>query len=177
LSISSYKCPKGFTLIELVATLVLVGIIGAFASFFLYTGIRGFLVSKFSSETALQAQIALDRISTEIKQAEVLVNPAPTATNIGYRSIDSPLTGVRRIIYNAPSREMRLSVDGNESLLLDNVSAFSLSWTAKDLDGSGDGNNEISEIRVAFTVKSTSNDSQAEFTAQIYPRGMLAAPP
>jgi prepilin-type N-terminal cleavage/methylation domain-containing protein len=177
LSISSYKSPKGFTLIEIVATLVLVGIIGAFATFFLYTGIRGFLTSRFSSETALQAQIALDRISTELKQAQVLVNPAPTATNIGYLSIDSLLTGVRRLTYNAPSREIRLSVDGADNILLDNVSAFALSWTAKDLNASGDGNNEISEIRVAFTVGSTSNDSQAEFTSQIYPRGMLAAPP
>jgi prepilin-type N-terminal cleavage/methylation domain-containing protein len=177
LIISSYRSQKGFTLIELVTTLVLVGIMGVFASFFLYTGIRGFLVSKFSSETALQAQIALDRISTELKQAEVLVNPAPSATNIGYTSIDSLLTGVRRLTYNAPSREIRLSVDGNDNILLDNVSAFTLSWTAKDLDASGDGNNEISAITVAFTVGSTLNDSQAEFTAQIYPRGMLAAPP
>lgn len=172
------RCQKGFTLIELVTTLILVGMIGAFASFFLYTGIRGFLTSKFSSETALQAQFALDRISSELRHIQTLVNPAPTSTDIGYKSLDlSLLPGVRRISYNAANREIMLSVDGNARVLLDHVSAFSLNLTTKDLDVSGDGNNEISEIRVAFTVKSTLNDNETPFSTQIYPRSMLAAPP
>jgi prepilin-type N-terminal cleavage/methylation domain-containing protein len=174
---SLFRSQRGFTLIELVATLVLVGIIGAFASFFLYTGIRGFLTSKFSSEAALQAQIALDRISTELRHVQTLVNPAPTSTNIGYRSIDASLAGVRRILYNSAGREIRLSVDGSERVLLDNVSAFAITWATRDLDASGDGNKEISEIKVIFTVSSTSSDSQTEFSAQIYPRSMLPAPP
>lgn len=171
-------CQKGFTLIELVTTLILVGIIGAFGGFFLYTGIQGFLTSKFSSETALQAQIALDRISTELRHIQALVNPAPTSTSIGYRSLDqSLLPGARRISYNAANREISLSVDGNANVLLDNVSSFTFSLVTKDLDVSGDGKNEISEIRVAFTVRSALSDNETGFSAQIYPRSMLAAPP
>ena len=177
MSISSYKCPKGFTLIELVTTLVLVGIMGAFATFFLYTGIRGFLTSRFSSETALQAQIALDRISAELRHVQTLVTPVPTATNIGYRSIDQSMPGDRRIIYDAVNREIQLRVGGNSYALLDNVSAFALSLLKKDLDGSGDGNDEISEVKVAFTVRSAASDSQTDFETRIYPRSMLAAPP
>jgi prepilin-type N-terminal cleavage/methylation domain-containing protein len=169
-----FRCQKGFTLIELITTLILVGIIGAFASFFLYTGIRGFLTSRFSSETALQAQIALDRISSELRYIQALVNPPPTATNIEYRSSD--LTGVRRLSYNSANREILLGVDGITNVLLDNVSAFTLSWTAMDLDGSGGGNNEVSEFRVAFTVSSAASDNDAAFAAEIYPRSMLAAP-
>jgi prepilin-type N-terminal cleavage/methylation domain-containing protein len=173
-----YRCQKGFTLFELITTLILVGIIGAFTSFFLYTGIQGYLTSKFSSETALQAQIALDRISTELRHIQTLVNPAPTSTNIGYRSLDqSLLPGARRISYNAANREISLSVDGNANVLLDNVSAFTFSLVTKDLDVSGDGNNEISEIRVAFTVRSAISDDETGFSTQIYPRSMLAAPP
>jgi prepilin-type N-terminal cleavage/methylation domain-containing protein len=174
---SSFHSQRGFTLIELVTTLVLVGIMGAFATFFLYTGIRGFLTSRFSSETALQAQIALDRISTELRHVQALVNPAPTAANIGYRSLDLLLTGDRRISYNAAGREILLNVGANAYTLLDNVSAFTLSWVTKDLDSSGDGNNEISELRVAFTVSSAASDNQTDFETRIYPRSMLAAPP
>jgi len=170
------RTQKGFTLLELVTTLILVGIIGAFTSFFLYTGIRGFLTSKFSSETALQAQIALDRISAELRQVQALVNPPPTQTSIEYRSLDLTPTVTRRISYNSANREILLSVGGTANVLLDNVSAFTLSWVPKDLDQSGDGKNEISEIRVVFSVRSASTENETLFSAEIYPRSMLAAP-
>jgi hypothetical protein len=163
-------------LIELVTTLILVGVIGVFAGFFLFTGVRGFLTSRFSSETALQAQIALDRISTELRHAQAIVNPPPTQTSIEYRSLDLTPAWTRRISYNSANREILLSVNGNANVLLDNVSAFTLSWATSDLDGSGDGNNEISEIRVAFTVSSAASGNDAAFSAEIYPRSMLAAP-
>jgi len=172
------RSQNGFTLIELVTTLILVGIIGAFASFFLYTGIRGFLTSKYSSETALQSQIALDRISAELRYIRYLElspvqTPNPNWNNIEYRSQD--LTGARRIRYNLATQEILLSVDGSANVLLENVSAFTLSWVPKDLDQ--DGNNEISKIRVAFTVRSSSTENETPFSAEIYPRSMLAASP
>ena len=167
---------SGFTLIELVTTLILLGIIGAFSSFFLYTGIRGFLTSRFTSEIALEGQITLDRISAELRHIQTLVSPTPTATNIGYRSFDPSLPGVRRIIYNSTNREILLSVDGNANVLLDNVSSFAFSGATMDLNNSGDGNNEISEVTVTFTVRSASGDNETEFSARIYPRSMLPAP-
>lgn len=173
--ISNLKTQKGFTLIEVVTTLILVGIIGAFASFFLYTGIRGFMISKFSSETALEAQIALDRISVELRHLQALVNPPPTTTSIEYRSIDLTPAWVRRISYDSSNREILLSVNGNANVLLNNVSAFTLSWVLQDLDGSGDGNNEISRIRVAFTVRSDVSNNETAFSTEIYPRSMVAA--
>jgi prepilin-type N-terminal cleavage/methylation domain-containing protein len=169
---------KGFTLIEIVATLVLVGIIGAFSSFFLYTGIRGFLTSRFSSETALQAQIALDRISAElryIKDFELIPvqTPNPNSNSIEYRSRDLP--GARRVSYNAANREILLTVNGTSNVLLNNVSAFNISWISKNLDQRV-SDNEISEIKVAFTISSTSSENEAEFLTEIYPRSMLTSP-
>jgi prepilin-type N-terminal cleavage/methylation domain-containing protein len=169
---------KGFTLIEIVATLVLVGIIGAFSIFFLYTGIRGFLTSRFSSETALQAQIALDRISAElryIKDFELIPvqTPNPNPNSIEYRSRDLP--GARRVSYNAANREILLTVNGTSNVLLNNVSAFNISWVSKNLDQRV-SDDEISEIKVAFTIRSTSNENEAEFLAEIYPRSMLTSP-
>jgi len=173
-----FRSQRGFTLIELVTTLILVGIIGTFAGFFLYTGTLGFLTSKFSSETALQAQIALDRISTELRHIQSLVDPKPTSTDIGYRSLDqSLLPGARRLIYNSANREIQISADGSSKALLGDVDAFNLSLETNDLDNSGDGNNEIAAIRVAFTVGSAASGNAAAFSAEIYPRSMLAAPP
>ena len=169
-----FHCQKGFTLFELITTLILIAIIGAFSGFFASSGIQGFLTSKFSSETALKAQIALDRISAELRHIQVLVTPLPTETSIGYRSID--LDGIRQISYDPVNQEILLSVNGTANVLLDNVSAFTFSSALADLDNSGDGNNEISRISVAFTVSSPSSGNATEFLAEIYPRSMLASP-
>jgi prepilin-type N-terminal cleavage/methylation domain-containing protein len=175
----SFYSQRGFTLIELITTLVLVGIMGAFATFFLYTGIRGFLTSRFSSETALQAQIALDRISAELRyiknfEPTPVQTPNPNSNSIEYRSRDLP--GARRLSYTPGSREILLSVNGTSNLLLNNVSAFNISWVSKDLDQRV-SDNEISEIRIAFTIGSSLGDKEADFSTEIYPRSMLAAPP
>ena len=50
------KDRKGFTLIELMAVVVLVGMIATFAAFFLSTGVNGYLNSKNATEGALNAE-------------------------------------------------------------------------------------------------------------------------
>ena len=83
------RAHAGFVLIELVTTLVLVGVIGTFAGFFLWNGINGYLASKRNSETALAAQVALDRISYELRHIASLETPAAPPvlnTSITYRS-------------------------------------------------------------------------------------------
>ena len=87
----------GFVLIELVTTLLLVGVIGTFAGFFLWNGINGYLASKRNSETALAAQVALDRISYELRHiASLETSTAPPVLNTS-------------ITYGPPSRSSRES--------------------------------------------------------------------
>lgn len=167
------KRPQGgFVLIELVATLVLVGIIGVFAGLFLYTGINGFITSKRNSETALAAQIALDRISAELRYISSIT--ASSANSITYRSKDLP--GTRRLRYDSGARTINLEVTGvpnpvGEKPLLDKVSSFSLALDSANMDNSG-GNEEISTIRIGFTV----TDVGTQFNARIHPRLFIPKP-
>jgi prepilin-type N-terminal cleavage/methylation domain-containing protein len=163
----------GFVLIELVTTLVLVGVIGAFAGFFLWSGINGYLASKRNSETALAAQVALDRISYELRHiASLSGNPALNAS-IGYFSALPDLTGVRRLRYD--SQTIYFSRDGGvtENPLLKNVSAFRLCLDSANLDNDAGNNLEVSAIRVGFNVV----DVGTPFDVRIYPRVMIATPP
>ena len=100
----------GFVLIELVTMLVLVGVIGSFAGFFLWSGINGYLASKRNSETALSAQVALDRISYELRHIASLSGNPALNTSIGYVSTLPDLTGVRRLSYD--SQTIYFSKDG-----------------------------------------------------------------
>jgi prepilin-type N-terminal cleavage/methylation domain-containing protein len=160
---------KGFTLVELIVTLVLVGIIGTFTTLFMYTGLNGYLRAKDTSEGALKAQIALDRISMELRDINN-ISDFNSNTNIDYTSERLPAT--RRIRYDSGNDEILLSVSGNENLLLDDVRTFSLTTTNKDLNYYSGGDLEVESIQISFTV----GEIERSFNARIFPRNMVDDP-
>jgi prepilin-type N-terminal cleavage/methylation domain-containing protein len=67
------RSQKGFTLVELIVTLVLVGIIGTFTTLFMYTGLNGYLRAKDTSEGALKETLTILLLSIRIR---ILTLPA-----------------------------------------------------------------------------------------------------
>jgi type II secretory pathway pseudopilin PulG len=170
------RAHAGFVLIELVTTLILVGVIGTFAAFFLYNGINGYIASKRNSETAMAAQAALDRISYELRHiASLETGTAPPVLNssITYRSTLAELPGVRRLRFD--NQTLYFSRDGGvtENPLLRNVSSFRLCLNSANMDNDAGNNLEVSAIRVGFNVV----DVGTPFDVRIYPRVMIANPP
>ena len=164
------KQENGFTLVELIVTLVLVGIIGTFTTLFMYTGLNGYLRAKDTAEGALKAQIALDRISLELRD----INEIETLTaNTAIDYFSATLPGDRQVIYNAVSDAISLDVDGNVNLLLDDVQSFTMTAAYKDLNFYADDNNEVEAINVSFTV----GEIGRPFSARIFPRNMVPQPP
>ncbi len=161
------KPENGFTLVELIVTLVLVGIIGTFTTLFMYTGLNGYLRAKDTSEGALKAQIALDRISLELRDINI-ISAFTSDTNIDYTS--ETLPGNRQIILNGD--QIDLDVNGNANMLLDSVVSFDLEATYTDLNYFADGVLEVESIEVSFTV----GDIERPFSAKIFPRNMVAEP-
>jgi hypothetical protein len=151
-----------------------VGIIGTFTTLFMYTGLNGYLRAKDTAEGALKAQIALDRISLELR--DITEIECYTANNkIDYFSTTLP--GDRQMIYDANAKTISLDVDDDLTtldILLDEVSSFTMAVIAiRDLNNSGGGNNEVEAIDVSFNV----GEIRRDFIARIFPRNMVAAPP
>ncbi len=163
----------GLILMEVIVSMVLLGIIGVFTSMFLYTGIKGYLISKQTTDGALRAQIALDRINLELRKIATLPGPAPnpSASIIAYTS--DTLPGARRIIYDSNAKTVSIEVDGQGNVLLDQVASFNLSTEVANLDDSADASMEIAGINVAFTLE----DVGRPFNMRIYPRNWLQPPP
>jgi prepilin-type N-terminal cleavage/methylation domain-containing protein len=164
---SAIRPQKGFTLVELIVTLVLVGIIGTFTTLFMYTGLNGYLKAKDTSEGALKAQIALDRISLELKDINN-ISEFNSDTNINYTS--ETLPGSRKIILNG--NKIDLDVDNNPNTLLDAVVSFDLKTTYTDLNDYSGGDREVESISVGFVVEGI----ERPFNARIFPRNMVAEP-
>jgi hypothetical protein len=167
----------GFVLIELVTTLVLVGVIGVFAGLFLYSGINGYLASKRNSENALKVQIAMDRISLELRDIKASPKPSFGTNTVTYQSSNSNLPGTRilRLVSGASGPGIYLSVDGASNILLDNLDLANSGITydaSRNLDSSLDGTNEIAFIKVAFRFL----DMGKPFVVSVYPRNMITFP-
>jgi prepilin-type N-terminal cleavage/methylation domain-containing protein len=162
---------KGFTLVELIVTIVLVGIIGTFTTLFMYTGLNGYLRAKDTAEGALKAQIAIDRISLELRDINQI--EAFTANNtIDYFS--TALPGDRQIIFDANAKTISLDVDGDINtlnILLDEVSSFTMTANYVNLNNSV--GNEVAAIDVSFTV----GEIGRSFDVRIFPRNMVPQPP
>ena len=152
----------------MVTVLVLVGIIGAFSGFFLLTGLQGYLTSKQTSEGALQAQTALERISKEL--ADVTSLPVAPAANVSVTYTSSELPGQRSISYDTNNKVISITVDGTAYPLLTDVKSFLLAWDQADLNN--DGTDEIS----GFTITFTAGEIGQPFAARIYPRRFFTAP-
>jgi hypothetical protein len=162
--------PNGFVLIELVMILILVGFIGAFAGLFLFKGVEGFIASKSNSEGALKAQIAIDRISAELKHVTEITNW--TGASFTYKSLDFPKT-TRKLVWDSAAHEIRLSINnGPERVLIDQVQTCTFAREAIEIDRASDNKEEIKSVTVKFTL----NEVGRPFEAKIFPRRLVANP-
>ena len=162
------KNQKGLILIELIMTIVLIGIIASFTGFFIYSGINGYLRAQYISNGSLDAQRALDRISLELRDI-TNITPAPTAISVTYTTDAPVLTGTRTLKYDANARTIFIRVEPNDYALLENVSSFNLTPQYANLDNDPAPVDEVAYIDVEFNLR----EIGTKFKARIFPRNLV----
>lgn len=149
----------GFTLIEVVVTLVLVGILSVFTGLFMNTFMNGYFMVKNNSDTAMKAQLALDRISIELKD----VSAFSALTENSLITYTNPSGAGRTIKFVGSSIFLSTPAD---NVLIDNVQAFTLSATYQNVYNVAA--NDVAFIDIGFTV-----GEYGTFSTRIFPRTRL----
>jgi prepilin-type N-terminal cleavage/methylation domain-containing protein len=147
----------GFSLIELIVVMVMLGILlTAGATFFTYT-IRGLATSRTAVEIGQSTQLSLDRIAYELRHATnrpgfttVRYATAPHLS-FTYGSTAPGLTGTTRTI-EIIGTDLMLTVGNTQHQLMESVTDFTMTLTEQNIDGDGTNGLEISRINISFRV-------------------------
>lgn len=119
----------GFTLIEIIVSLMLVGILAAVGGMAIVQVVQGYSTTRENSTTTQQSQLAMSRITREIIEMINIPSNA-TATALPINNI----SGNRTIGLDSGAVKIAFGADtlANGDILIDNVSAFTLTYYSRD---------------------------------------------
>lgn len=123
---------KGFTLIEVIVCLILLGVIGTAVAMYFANAVEGFLLTKATNEASQKVNLALERLSREIKHMDYI-----TQQNAGYICFSRDNTEFciakvgPEIQVNRSNTVPSTASAGNA--LIDNITVFNLEfWQGSD---------------------------------------------
>lgn len=115
---------NGFTMIEVIVSLVLIGIMAALAGMFFVAITRGYIFTQQNNETSLKAQVAMAKMVKEIGSLRIETD---TITAAAATSITFTRSATSHTITRASAQ---IQFDGIP--LVDNVTVFTLTYFDKD---------------------------------------------
>ena len=156
---------SGFTLIESIATIVIIAILGSIASFLVVDAVDGYVSASGSAQLHAEASLAMDRIMRELRKIELDPDHVPppdvaphiiavTANSITWDETPPPPTGVHSLSWSTTAGDpVMLQVDGAAAIILiDDVTGF----TVSTFDSANAGSPALIDIRriaVVLTVQ------------------------
>lgn len=149
---------KGFTLIELVIVIAIISLISFVGAFMLTEAVRAYLQSEESATSTMQANLALERMSRELRTADAF--STINASSVTFDDQDG-----NTITYSlSGSNLMR-----NSSILADSISALTFTY----FDSAGNSTAVLANVYYAtINITYTQGSNSFLFRTTIHPRNM-----
>lgn len=172
---------SGFTLIELVASMVIFGLMFALAGMGIVMAARGYVLTKESAHMAQKAQLAMGRMDRELMEITDVAAAATTQPNpyLIYDRID----GRRAIAKDGTSLKMFFNLDPTQTslpaysagdILTDAVSQFTLTYHKSDATAwiaGADDIKDLSSVDIELAMsRPDSNVGEKTFRLTVRPR-------
>lgn len=153
---------KGFTLIELIMVIVLLGIIAIVSSRVLIQGLNAFITGQNVVEANWQGQLALERMTRDIR---ALRSPSDISTATASQLVFTDTTGTT-ITYALSGT----TLTRNGQALANGIAGFTLSY----FDRNGGGSPATANIRyITIDLNITEDNANYSVTTSVYPRNLL----
>ena len=163
---------KGFTLIEVVMTLILVGIIAGMAGLWIVKVTEGYIFTKMNADTVQKAQLAMERLTKEFSAIQTVTGSS--GGQISYTRTDDALGSVPvTVSVNSDLLQINMNNGGNVTLI-DDVNSFSLSYCNDDLNNTlcySSWTTASKIIQLSLTVSGAEN-TPLTFMKRITPRNV-----
>lgn len=163
---------KGFTLIEIIAALVLVGILATGGTYAISKAVEAYMFTQKNASMAQKTQAAIDRMIVDFTYIDKTATEGETNGPTSFTYVgDYP--EFPQNVADAPVSETHTIVQSGENImydgqiLLDNVKAGSLDISYLTIGGVDDGTFTADTVivNVAFTVN-IANDQEVDYAMQ-----------
>ena len=175
---------SGFTMIEVIVSLVLFGIIALVAGMGIVSFAKGYVFTRDSTHMAQKAQLAMARLNREFMEITniaakddtqpdpLLRHPYVIYDNISGRHAIAKDGNVIKMFFNLPSAQLTLPPTGDNTLI-DNVDSLTLSYYRDFLAGQTwvlgtDDMDLLTAIRFDLTLIGVGGN----FSTVVYPRNI-----
>ncbi len=156
---------RGFTLLEMVMVIVILGIIIGMSSSLLTQGLNAFPTGENIVNANWQGQIAMERMSRDILLIRSPTDITTTASNnLAFTDMNN-----NTISYALSGTSLNLTENGNTSILADGVQ--SLTFNYFDKNGTSTATPALVRL-ITVSINITQNNASYTLTTGIYPRNL-----
>ncbi len=163
---------RGFTLIEVIVSLILVGIMASMAGMGIVSATKAFIFTKEAAEISQKTQLAMNRLTKSI------ANWTSFTTTLGNQLTltreDKITGGTVTETYSYSGNALSLTVGGVTDVLCDGLTAFNLEYLRSDMGGdsfwsTGQPISNLNMVRVTMTQAGQSGANSGTFTSRVVP--------
>jgi prepilin-type N-terminal cleavage/methylation domain-containing protein len=160
------KGSKGFTLIELIVVIIIMGVVGVFTFQFIASGIQTYITMQRQKDLLDEARLCLERMSREIRDSEqILAFTSNTSIQFekSHGTTYDPVTTIE-FQYRPAFDDMRRQriPPGSWDLLAENITNFTMTNTS----------NEI----LILTILSSAGGESLTMGTRCFPRNLVSPP-